>query len=140
MTIRGGFMTRLQGREEAFRLAELDRPALGMLWGYLRAHRGRLALALAATLAVTATTLAMPYLLKVAVDTTIARGDLRGLTLLALLYLALNGIYWFAVYWQSYLSTWIGQDAVHAIRHDLYAHVLRQPIAFHEHERVGQIA
>jgi ATP-binding cassette, subfamily B, multidrug efflux pump len=140
MTIRGGFMTRLQGKEEAFRFSDLDRQALAMLWRYLRAHRGRLALALLATLAVTATTLAMPYLTKVAVDTAIAQHDLRGLGLIALLYLALNGVYWLAIYWQGYLSTWVGQHVVHAIRTDLYAQVLRQPIAFHERERVGQIA
>jgi ATP-binding cassette subfamily B protein len=139
MTIRGGFMTRLQGQEEPFRLSNLDRQALGMLWGYVRAHKGRLALALAATLIVTATTLAMPYLTKVAVDTYIARRDVRGLTLVALLYLALNGVYWLASYWQGTLSTWVGQHVVHAIRRDLYAHVLRQPVAFHERERVGQI-
>jgi len=140
MTIRGGFMTRLQGQEEPFRFSHLDRQALGMLWGYVRAHAGRLALALAATLTVTATTLSMPYLTKVAVDTHIAQRDLRGLTLVALLYLALNGVYWLASYWQGYLSTWVGQHVVHAIRRDLYAQVLRQPVAFHERERVGQIS
>jgi ATP-binding cassette subfamily B multidrug efflux pump len=139
VTIRGGFMTRLQGREEAFRLVDLDRQALRMLWAYLRAHKGRLAAALAATLTVTATTLSMPYLTKVAVDTTIARRDVRGLILLSLLYLALNGIYWLAIYWQGYLSAWVGQHVVHAIRRDLYAHVLRQSIAFHERERVGEV-
>ena len=140
MTIRGGFMTRLQGQEEPFRFANLDRQALGMLWGYVRAHTGRLVLALAATLTVTATTLSMPYLTKVAVDTTIARRDLRGLALISLAYLALNGVYWLASYWQGYLSTWVGQHVVHAIRRDLFAHVLRQSIAFHERERVGQIS
>lgn len=140
MTIRGGFMSRLQGREDAFRLSDLDRQAFGMLWGYLRAHTGRLALALVAMLTVTATTLSMPYLTKVAVDTYIAKRDLHGLGLIALLYLVMNGIYWLASYWQGTLSTWVGQHVVHAIRGDLYAHVLRQPIAFHERERVGQIA
>jgi ABC-type multidrug transport system fused ATPase/permease subunit len=111
-----------------------------MLWGYMRAHKGRLALALVATLAVTATTLAMPYLTKVAVDTTIAQGDLCGLALVTLLYLALNGVYWLASYWQNYLATWVGQHVVHNIRRDLYAHVLRQPVAFHERERVGQVS
>jgi ATP-binding cassette subfamily B multidrug efflux pump len=140
MTIRGGFMTRMQGQEAAFRLSNLDREALAILWSYMRAYKGRLALALAATLTVTATTLTMPYLTKVAVDTTIAQGDLRGLALIALLYLVLNGVYWLASYWQGYLSTWVGQHVVYAIRHDLYAHVLRQPVAFHERERVGQIS
>ena len=140
MSIRGGFMTRLQGQEEAYRFSNLDREALAMLWRYMRVYKGRLALALVATLTVTATTLAMPYLTKVAVDTTIAQGDLRGLTLIALLYLALNGVYWLAIYWQGYLSSWVGQHVVHAIRRDLYAHVLRQAVAFHQRERVGQIS
>jgi len=141
MTIRGGFMGRLQGgdRQEAYRLSDLDRQALRMLWPYLRAHKGRLLLALVAMLIVTATTLAAPYLTKVALDTYVAVGDLRGLTLISLLYLALNGVYWLATYWQGYLSSWVGQHVVHAIRHDLYAHVLQQSMAFHEGERVGQI-
>lgn len=140
MTIRGGFMTRMQGQEERYRFSDLDRQALRMLWRYLGAYKGRLALALVATFTVTATTLAMPYLTKVAVDTSIAQGDLGGLTLISLLYLALNGVYWLASYWQGFLSTWVGQHVVHTIRHDLYAHVLRQPVAFHEQERVGQIS
>ena len=139
MSIRGGFMTRLQSQEDRFRFSELDRQALKMLWQYLSAHKAKLALALGATLTVTATTLAMPYLTKVTVDTTIAQGDLRGLALISLLYLALNGVYWLASYWQGYLSTWVGQQVVHAIRGDLYAQVLRQPVSFHERERVGQI-
>ncbi len=140
MTIRGGFMTRLQGQEEDLGFSDLDRQALGMLWGYMRAYKGRLALALAATLTVTATTLAMPYLTKVAVDSAIAQGDRHELGLIALLYLALNGVYWLAIYGQGYLSAWVGQHVVHAIRSDLYAQVLRQSVAFHERERVGQIA
>ena len=78
MTIRGGFMTRLQGKEEAFRFSDLDRQALAMLWRYLRAHKGPAGAGLLATLAVTATTLAMPYLTKVAVDTAIAQGTCAG--------------------------------------------------------------
>jgi ATP-binding cassette subfamily B multidrug efflux pump len=141
MTIRGGFMGRLQGggRVGAFRLSDLDRQALRMLWRHLRVHKVRLLLALLAMLAVTATTLAAPYLTKVALDTYIARSDLRGLTLISLLYLALNGVYWLSTYWQGYLSSWVGQHIVYAIRRDLYAHLLRQSMAFYEQERVGQI-
>ena len=141
MTIRGGFMGRLQAgdQQEAYRLSDLNRQALGLLWRYLRAHRGRLLLALVAMLSVTATTLAAPYLTKVALDTAVASGDLRGLTWISLLYLALNGVYWFSTYWQGYLSSWVGQHVVYAIRRDLYAHVLRQSMAFHEGERIGQI-
>ena len=141
MTIRGGFMRRLQGGDEAerYRLSQLDREALRIVWGYLRPHMGRMLVALLGMLTVTATTLAGPYLTKVALDTYIAVGDLRGLTWIALLYLAMNGVFWVANYWQGYLSSWVGQHVVQAIRHDLLAHVHRQSMAFYEQERVGEV-
>ncbi|MFP4394939.1 MAG: ABC transporter ATP-binding protein [Anaerolineales bacterium] len=141
MTIRGGFMGRLQGQgeEQRMRLAELNRQALAMLWRYLRRYGRRLLLALAATLTVSAANLSMPYLMKVAVDTHIAARDLQGLTLIALLYLALNGLYWIAIYWQGYLSAWIGQRVVYDMRLDLFDHVQRQSVAFYERERIGGI-
>ncbi len=142
MTIRGGFMGRLegQGQEEAFRLSDLDRQAIGMLWQYVRAYRRRLLLAAAAMLTVMVTTLSMPYVTKVAVDTYIAQRDIQGLALISLLYLALNGVYWLGTYWQGYLSAWVGQSVVYDIRRDLFSHVLRQSMAFHERERLGQVA
>ena len=139
MTIRGGFMGRLRGEDEAFRFSDLNRQAMSMLWGYVRVHTRRLLLALLAMLIVTATTLSMPYLTKVAVDDYIAKGDTQGLALIALLYLATNGIYWMATYAQGYLSAWVGQRAIYAIRRDLFNHVLRQSMGFFQQERVGQI-
>ena len=140
MTIRGGFMGRLQGREERYHLAELDRQAIGMLWKHIRPYRGQLLLAGLAMLTVTATTLAMPYLSKVAIDRYVAQRDLRGLALVSLVYVGLNGVYWMGAYSQRYLSGRVGQHVVYSIRRALYHHVLRQSMAFHEKERVGQIA
>ncbi|MGC9361172.1 MAG: ABC transporter ATP-binding protein, partial [Anaerolineae bacterium] len=140
MTIRGGFMGRLQGREEKFDFRDLDREALRMLWGYTKPYAGRLALAGLAMVGVTATTLAMPYLLKIAVDTYIAAGDLHGLTGITLIYLAVVGFSWLTSYWQSYLSSWVGQHVIYAVRRDLFRHLLRQSMGFYESERVGAIA
>jgi ATP-binding cassette, subfamily B, multidrug efflux pump len=139
VSIRGGFMMRLQGQEDEGRvkLSDLNRQALRMLWQYVSRYKGRLLLALVATLVVTATTLAMPYLMKVAVDTYIAESDMQGLGLLSLLYLALNGVYWFAIYRQGYLSAWVGQHVVYDMRRDLFEHVQRQSVTFLEQERVG---
>ena len=140
MTIRGGFMGRLQGREEAFRLSDLDRQALRLLWGYVRPYKARLLLASLAMVTVTGVALLLPYLSKVAVDRYITQGDAAGLTRIALLYLALNGVYWLGTYWQGYLSGWVAQQVVYALRRDLFRHVLRQSVTFYERERVGQIA
>ncbi|MCD6405060.1 MAG: ABC transporter ATP-binding protein, partial [Planctomycetes bacterium] len=139
MSFRGGFMMRLQGREEKYRVRNLDRGSIRMLWRYLRPYKGKLAVAISAMLAVTAATLTMPYLVKVAVDGCIAGGNATGLALVALGYLGLTGVYWLGSYWQGYLLGWMGQHVVHAIRSDLFSHVLGQSIAFHEKERVGEI-
>ncbi|MBC7234816.1 MAG: ABC transporter ATP-binding protein [Chloroflexi bacterium] len=140
MTIRGGFMGRLQGGEvQPYSLKNLDRDALRLIGRYLRPWRGRLLLAGLAMLGVTGTSLLLPYLGKVAIDRFIAQRDALGLTWLSLIYLAVNGTQWLGSYWQSYLTGWVGQHIVHAIRSDLFRQTLRQPIAFHRRERVGQI-
>ncbi len=140
MSIRGGFMRRLQGEEQDYSLRHLDRQAIRMLTRYLRPHLGRLLLAMGAMLLVTGSVLLMPYLSKVAIDGYIAQGDFRGLSLICLLYLGVNGLFWAARYAQGYLSTWVGEHVIYAIRRDLLHRVLQQSMAFHEKERVGQIA
>ncbi len=139
MSFRGGFMMRLQGSEEKCRVWDLDRGSVRMLWRYLRPYTGKLAAAVSAMLAVTAATLTMPYLVKVAIDGCIARGDATKLTLVVLGYLGLTGVYWMGSYWQGYLSGWMGQHVVHAIRRDLFSHILEQSLAFYEKQRVGEI-
>ena len=141
MTIRGGFMGRLQsGDEVTYDLRSLDRRAIALIARYLRPRRTRLLLAGLAMLGVTATSLLLPYLSKVIVDEYIAVGDLGGLALFSVLYLALNGLFWLGSYWQGYLSAWVGQQVIYDLRRDLMHQVMRQSPDFVEQERVGQIA
>ena len=138
--MRGGFMYRLHsGGEEKFTLSRLDRETLGMLWRYVNPNLGRLALATLAMLVVTASTLAGPYLAKVAIDDCIKVKDLQGLNLILLIYLAIQGIYWFASYWQSYFSNWVGQRIIYTLRRDLFDKLLSLHLSFHDAEKVGQI-
>ena len=139
MNMRGGFLGRLQTREENYRLSDLDYRAIRLLWRYIAPHKGRLLLAGMAMLTVTSTSLLLPYLSKVAVDDYIDRRDAAGLALISLLYLGMSGFFWLASYWRGCLSGWVGQRVVHAIRGDLFHHAIRQSMAFHERERVGSV-
>ncbi len=140
MTIRGGFFYQVQDVEETpYRLADLDRQALRLIAGYARPWMKQLLLAGLAMLAVTASSLTLPYLSKVAVDRFIAQGNPQGLALIALLYLALSGVYWLGSYWESYLSGWVGQHMVYALRRDLIHHVLGQSMDFYRRQGIGQI-
>ena len=139
MTIRGGFMTRMQNQQEDFRLTEISPQILRFIWGYLKTHFWRIGIALLATLGAAAISLTLPYLIKIAVDDTIANKNLPGLTLLALTYLGLVGLHWLAVFWQAYLSSYVGHQIVHSMRHDLFAKITQQSLKFHENQQVGQI-
>ena len=106
---------------------------------YLRPHAGRITVAVLAMVTVTATTLLLPYLGKVAIDRHIANRDAGGLLVIAGIMLGLVGIQWFASYWQTYLSGRVGQHVVHAVRRDLHRKVIGQSLSFFHSERIGQI-
>ncbi|TVQ17968.1 MAG: ABC transporter ATP-binding protein [Spirochaetaceae bacterium] len=138
--MRAGFMMRLQDEQEhEFRLSNLNRRYVRLLAPYLRRHARMIAFALAAMVVASAITLALPYLLKVAVDRHIANLDLRGLVLIVILYAGLTLAQWFATFAQSLLSGTVGQNVVRELRRDLHATVLRGSLSFFRRERVGEI-
>lgn len=138
--MRGGFGRRMSsGSDERFDLRSLDKRALAMLWRYVKKHMGRLILATAAMLVVTVTILLGPYFVKIAIDDFIMERNLAGLNWLLLLMGASYGLFWCSSYWQSYLSSYIGQHIVGDIREDLYAHVQRQPVSFFHQRKTGDV-
>ena len=139
MNIRGGFMGRLQREEANFRISSLRKGSLRLIAHYVRPYLGRVLLAVLLMLLSTAASLAMPLMARIAVDSYIIPGDLKGLTVLALAYLLLNAVFWPALYGQGYLSGWVSQRVVYDIRKDMLRNVLRRSIEFHRREKVGQV-
>jgi len=139
MNIRGGFMGRLQREEANFRISSLRKGSLRLIAHYVRPYLGRVLLAVFLMLLSTAASLAMPLMARIAVDSYIIPGDLKGLTILALAYLLLNAVFWPALYGQGYLSGWVSQRVVYDIRKDMVRNVLRRSIEFHRREKVGQV-
>ena len=139
MNIRGGFMGRMQSRDESFKVSEVSRGSVKMIAGFMKPYAGKMLLSVFFMLIVTGTSLAMPYLAKVAIDDYVALKDFAGLTVIVLVYFGLTGVFWPASYWQGYLSGWVGQRVVYDLRRALYHSVLRQSVGFHGRERVGQI-
>lgn len=138
--MRGGFGHRIRsGGEEDFDLSQLDREAVKFLLGYLGQYKVRLLFALIAMMVVTITTLAGPYLTKVAVDRYIEQGDLVGLNLILAMMVASYGLFWFSSYWQSFLANWVGHRVVGQIREDLYDHINGLPVSFFESRRTGDV-
>jgi len=118
-----------------------DRPA-GALWrlrGYLKPYRLQLAVMLAAAVGAVAAEIAIPLLVKSVIDGAIAHGARALLIPLGLAAAGLGA----AVGALNLIRRWIQASAVaqieKSIRDDLYAHLQRLPLSFHDAWQSGQL-
>ncbi len=114
-----------------------DPRIVARLLTYLRPHGGRMTLAVALVLLSSALTLSAPYLIKIAIDEHIARGDAVGLARVALV---LTGVF-LAIYATTaalqYLLSWIGQQVLTTMRAQLFRHLQTLPLGYHDTHIVG---
>ncbi len=129
---------RLHEEEEVFAKA-YDSRLVKRLLGYLAPYRYVVALSVLILLAVSVSELAGPYLVKIAIDRYISKGDPSGLPFLAMLYvLALLAA--FALrYWQVYLTNRTGQRVMADLRMQIFSHLHRLSVSFFDRNPVGRL-
>ena len=138
--MRGGFMMRLTGEEEdEFRVSNLDRRYLRIVFTHLRPYVGGMILSIFAMLVTSGISLALPYLAKVAVDRFIVALDMPGLSVIVAIYICLTAVQWFTSFSQGFISGRIGQNVVHGLRRDVHEAVFGQSLSFFRKERIGEI-
>ncbi|MFO7888239.1 MAG: ABC transporter ATP-binding protein [Eubacteriales bacterium] len=138
--MRGGFGSRLRNdNQEEIKLREIDKDTIKLLFKYLKPNSKRLSLAFLAMVVVTASSLAGPYLIKLAVDDYILQKDFRGLNIILLLMMITYGIFWASSFFQTYLSSYVGEKIVATIREDLYKHIQKMSIDFYKKRLTGDI-
>ena len=123
------------GKEESGQLFN-QRVVVRML-AYLKPYGRYMLLATFFMLITTGLTLLVPYLMKIAIDETIAQGDTAGLIRIAsyiagafvLLYVASAG--------QRYLLGWVGQRVLANLREHMFRHLQALPLAYHDTHIVG---
>ena len=115
------------------------RAALWRLRSYLRPYLGRLIVMLAAACASVGTALVIPLLIKALIDSGLATGD-RSLVLPIGLAATGLGVTQAAL---NFTRRWVQASAVtgmeQAMRRDLYAHLQRLDIGFHDEWQSGQL-
>jgi ABC-type multidrug transport system fused ATPase/permease subunit len=114
-----------------------DGQVVGRLLAYLRPHRAKMIVAFVLMLVVTGLTLAIPLLLKVAIDRYIAARDASGLgqisIVMAVMYVALFG----AASGQRFLLSWVGQRVLATLRVQLMRHLQALSLGYHNRHIVG---
>lgn len=116
-----------------------DARLLRWLWGWVRPHRHLVALSILLFVAVSAVQLVQPYLVKVAIDRYMLRGNVAGLNVIALLFLAaLLGEFLFRSL-EIYVMERTGQSVILDLRRALFAHLQRLPARFFDRNPVGRL-
>jgi len=97
------------------------------------------------SLAITGCSLALPHLVRVAIDDFILNNELgsvarlAGLSDLAVVFLALIGFGFLANFLQVIVLEWTGQKIMHRMRQDLFRHILTLETAFFNRNPVGKL-
>jgi len=116
-----------------------DRILIARLAKYMLKHKGRVIIAVATVLIASLSGLAPPFLLKVAIDNHIVRGDLAGLTYISLILIAVYLTNWFSEYVRTYEISWLGQNMVNDIRTGLFSRLQDLSFSFYDRSEAGRI-
>ena len=109
------------------------------LMPYLRPYRRPLILALSLLLGTSLLDLVGPWLTKVAIDRYIVPHRPSGLGMILSLYLGALLVGFGMRYGQNYLMQFIGQRVMYDLRHNIFAHIQRLPLAFFDRNPVGRL-
>lgn len=120
-------------------LRPYDHKLFRRLLSYVMPYRARVMLSLFCMAGASLTTLAGPYLIKVAIDNHIAQRDTQGLVRVAVAYVIIQALHWFFAYWQTFLMTWVGQRAIFQIRQELFSHLQRLSFRFFDSRPAGVV-
>lgn len=118
---------------------EYDSRIAGRLFGFLRPYRRQVWLAIGFMIVTALTDLAMPALVGLAIDRGIAAGSLPLLAGIVGVYL-LNLLFNFgARMGQLYYMGWVGQQVIYDVRLQMFEHLQRLSLSYHDRRGVGRI-
>ncbi|HEY7652012.1 MAG TPA: ABC transporter ATP-binding protein [Methylomirabilota bacterium] len=116
-----------------------DARLMRRLWAFTRPHVGLVLATCALFPALTVLELAQPYLVKIAIDEHILRGDWGGLAGVASLFLLVLLVLYVLRAAQAYLTQLTGQRVIGDLRAALFAHLQRQDAKFFDRSPVGRL-
>jgi ATP-binding cassette subfamily B multidrug efflux pump len=116
-----------------------DSQTLKRLFPYIRPYRGSFYFLIGLTVFLGFLSPIRPILIQYAIDGFVEKGDYAGLLNLVLVMMGLLLLQAIGTYYQTYLSTWLGQTIIMDIRKKLYAHILSLRIRFFDHTQIGRL-
>ncbi|MBI5375260.1 MAG: ABC transporter ATP-binding protein [Candidatus Schekmanbacteria bacterium] len=116
-----------------------DSNLMKRLWVYVAPHKWLIIISLCILPVVAVLQLLQPYIIKTAIDNNIARGELKGLNVLAVLFFSILILQYIVTFIQQYLLQIAGQKIILDLRTVLFTHVQRLPLKFFDKNPVGRL-
>lgn len=125
--------------ESNYQAKKSDKKLATRLWFYVKPSRNKLFMALLLTIAVSYLGPLRPYLTQLAVDDYMAKGDAEGLWWITLLLLAALVGESLLLIATTYLTRWIGQDALFRMRNDVFAKIQSLHVQYFDRNPIGRL-
>ena len=132
-------MAELDYHEEEALGRAYDARLMRRLLGYLRAYKGNVALATVFVLAQAGCEIALPWLVKIAIDGDIAQRNFVGLAQIAVLYLCVIGAEFVVTFFQTKIMQGVGQSIMYDLRLALFTKLQRMSLPFYDRNPVGRL-
>ncbi len=129
----------VHGHEEQVLGKAYDARLMRRLLTYIRPYSHSAALALLLIVSASALSVLPPYLTKVAIDRYIRSGDLAGLNLIAVLYVATLAGTFFLSFGQTWVMNVMGQKIMFDLRMEIFRHLQKLDVAFFDRNPVGRL-
>lgn len=106
---------------------------------HLKPYSSLVVLAIFLLLAVSVLNLAGPYLTKVVIDDHIKAGDMKGLDVIAAVYLSVLVLSFIFQFCQTYLMQVIGQKVMFDLRSKVFAHLHKMSFSYFDRNPIGRM-
>jgi ATP-binding cassette subfamily B protein len=116
-----------------------DARLMRRLLTYLGAYKGQVAIATVFVLAQAGLEIVGPWIVKIAIDGDIARGNLAGLTQVAALYLCVNAAEFAVGFFQMKIMQEVGQSIMYDMRLALFTKLQKMSLPFFDRNPVGRL-
>jgi len=109
------------------------------LLGYLRPHRVRVAAIILSVLVYTGTVVALPWIVKWAIDEYIRTGELSTVNVAVAAFLAVAALQFAFNYLHLRLGAFVAQRVLYTLRVDMFSHLQRLSMSYFDRSEVGKV-
>jgi ATP-binding cassette subfamily B protein/subfamily B ATP-binding cassette protein MsbA len=117
----------------------LDPVVARRLFGFIAPYKWQILQSAILMLTAVTSSIAGPYLVKVAIDDGLVAGNLLVLQNVVLLYLVLAALRWGFIYWRVHIMARVGQSVIYDMRKLLFEHLQQLSLSFYSHYSVGRV-